>query len=106
MRAPRNTTQFIMHQVYEDMRLEKKRAEAAAAKKREEAEAEVSLAMDDNDSNMGSASASCMATILAMTPERNGFGGDEEVGQDVSSQKSQTYKTVDMECHLSISFEP
>ncbi|KAJ7329897.1 hypothetical protein JRQ81_016071 [Phrynocephalus forsythii] len=103
MRAPRNTTQFIMHQVYEDMRQEEKRA--AAAKKREEDEAE-GKRMEENDSNIVSASSSCMATILAMAPERDTLGGDEEIGLNVCSQKSQTYKNVDMECHLSISCEP
>ncbi|CAI5785707.1 Hypothetical predicted protein [Podarcis lilfordi] len=109
MRAPRNTTQFIMHQVYQDMRQEEKRAaaeKAAAADKREEEKSEQQQSTGENDCDMVFPNASCMATISAMSPQINIFMGDEEVGEDESSQKNQIYEDIGLESHLSISCEP
>ncbi|EMP36323.1 Putative protein C12orf12 like protein [Chelonia mydas] len=74
MRAPRNTTQFIMHQVYQDMRRQEK--EAAASK----GAAAVSTIVGEkpamqhprgnNICNLVAENFSHMVTLSAMSPER------------------------------------
>lgn len=81
-------------------------AAAAAASKREKEKSDLHLSLGDNDCNMGSTSASCMATILAISPERNILSGYEEVGENENSQNSYTGENSALESHLSISWEP
>lgn len=110
MRAPRNTTQFIMHQVYQDMHQEKKAAAAAAAAaatiKREKEKTDLQLSLGENYSHMGSTSASCMAALLAISPESNLFSGYEEAGENGNSQNSYACGNSALESHVSISCEP
>lgn len=106
MRAPRNTTQFIMHQVYQDMRQEEKRAAAASAAlcKEDEEKWEPQLCPGD-ECDMEAAGASCMATISTMSPERSVFAGDEAAQGCESSRKSPRLERIEVESHLCISCE-
>ncbi|XP_042326327.1 coiled-coil domain-containing glutamate-rich protein 1 [Sceloporus undulatus] len=108
MRAPRNTTQFIMHQVYEDMRLQKKEEAAAAASKRDEEKTERQFFREDDICSIVSASSSCMALISPMTPESNILTEeeDEEDGENESNWTSQRCENIDLESQVNISCEP
>ncbi|CAM2098491.1 unnamed protein product [Caretta caretta] len=90
MRAPRNTTQFIMHQVYQDMRRQEK--EAAASK----GAAAVSTVVGEkpamqhprgnNICNLVAENFSHMVTLSAMSPERCISDGEEEEERRQQSQ--------------------
>lgn len=90
MRAPRNTTQFIMHQVYQDMQRQEKEAAAskgaAAVSSIDGEKPAMQHPRGNNICNLVAENFSHMVTLSAMTPERCISDGE---GEEESRQQRQ-----------------